>query len=131
MLSSDHEILEFFTRVKVEEPDKETALAVVRQACARLEQDYKVIIEEQAIERTVVLSADYILNERLPSKAIKILRNVCENLDYERMQREGQQVIVTVSDIIKVIVEISGVPQETLAGVAEEANYEDDLKKVQ
>lgn len=129
LLSADHEILEFFTRVDVEEPEEGYALHIVRQACAGLEHEYKVIIEERAIERAVVLSADYILNERLPMKAIKILQRVCEDLDYDRTQHGKDQAAVTASDVIEVIAEISGVPEETLSGIAKKADYEEELTR--
>lgn len=144
LLSSDYEVLELFTRVKVEQPDEGTALAIVKQACIGLQQDYNVTIEERAIKLSVDLSASYILNECLPIKAIKILRRVCEDLDYERTQATTQQVtetqpdsstvktsqvILKASQVIKVIAEISGVPEETLAGQAKKYNYKEALEK--
>jgi ATP-dependent Clp protease ATP-binding subunit ClpA len=89
-----------------------------------------VTIEEKSIERAVVLSADYILNERLPTKAIKILRRVCEDIDYERTQHEGKSRSVTASDVIRVVAEITGVPEGTLSGVGDkEVNYENALSQ--
>jgi ATP-dependent Clp protease ATP-binding subunit ClpA len=140
LFSSDYEMLELFTRVKVEEPGEETALAIVRQVCLELQQDYKVTIDEPAIKRSVDLSASYILNERLPVKAIKILRRVCEELDYNRTKAIKEQAVaintdaaavkaeVKVEQIIKVIAEISGVPEERLVGQARKHDYKKDLE---
>jgi ATP-dependent Clp protease ATP-binding subunit ClpA len=127
LFSSDHEILEFFTRINIEEPKEECAIDMVRRASAALEQEYKVTIEEKAAERSVILSADYILNKRLPSKAINILRRACEDLDYDRTQRGSERSTLSAQDVIKVVSEISGVPEGTLAGIAEKADYEQDL----
>src|SRR5207237_7080648 len=66
LLSSEHELLEFFTRINVEEPEEELAMAIIKQASNKLEQDYRVSIEERAIERALLLSSDYILNDNLP-----------------------------------------------------------------
>lgn len=129
LLSSDHELLEFFTVVNVEEPKEETAVDIVKKASAQLELEYKLTIEEKAIERAVVLSNDYILNERLPMKAIKILQRVCEDLDYERTERGGKRTTITVPDVITVISEISGVPEGTLSGVAKKIDYQKHLTK--
>jgi len=130
LLISDHETLEFFTRVNVEEPKEEAAIDIVKNACVKLEQEYKVAIEERAIERTIILSTDYILNECLPTKAIKILQQVCEDIDYEKTQHKGTQTNITTADIIKVIANKSGVPEGTLLGVGDEkADYERDFSQ--
>lgn len=130
LLSSDHEMLELFTRVDVEEPDVEDSLDIVGQASKNLTQEYQLVIDEKAVERAVVLSSDYILNERLPAKALKILRRACEDLDFERTQKEQERDRVEVGDVIRVISEISGVPEGTLSGFVEKADYEQDLTTV-
>jgi ATP-dependent Clp protease ATP-binding subunit ClpA len=127
LLSADRELVEFFTRIGVAEPDRETALAIVSQAAAAIATEFKVSITAGAIDRSVVLSADYILNERLPSKAIRILRRVCEDLDYERTQRGGARATIEAEDVIRVVSEVSGVPESTLSGITEEADYDRDL----
>jgi ATP-dependent Clp protease ATP-binding subunit ClpA len=127
LFTSDHELLEYFTRVEVKEADIRSAVDMVEQACIPLQHDFKVKVDRQVIERSVILSANYILNERLPVKAIKILRRVCEDLNYDRTQRDLERDTVAVEDIIKTISEISGVPPETLKGVTTNVNYEKDL----
>jgi ATP-dependent Clp protease ATP-binding subunit ClpA len=130
LLASDHELLEFFTRVVVDEPEDAEAVAIASQASVGLAREYRVTIEQRAVERAVALASDYILNERHPAKAIKILRRVCEDLDYERTQHSGTNTTVAAPAVIKVIAEISGVPEETLSGRVEKANYEEDLGAV-
>jgi ATP-dependent Clp protease ATP-binding subunit ClpA len=129
LFSSDHTLLEFFTRVDVHEPETEAAVEIVRQAAAGLAQEYGLTINDRAVERAVVLSAGYILNERLPRKAIKILRRVCENLEFARTQLKDERSMITADDVIGVIAEISGVPRETLEGVTGEVNYEESLAR--
>lgn len=127
LLSADHNVLEFFTRVSVEEPKIEAAQDMVKLAAAQLEKEYRVEIEEKAVNRAVILSADYIMNENLPAKAIKILRRVCEDLDFERTQHREENTLVTFGKVIKVIAEISSVPESTLEGVAEDSGFEKSL----
>ncbi|MFL5704712.1 MAG: AAA family ATPase [Ktedonobacteraceae bacterium] len=127
LLSYDYELLEFFTRVNIEGPDKEIALAITKQICSELERTYKVSIEERTIERAVILSDNYLLNEQLPAKAIKILRQACEHLDYERAQLASKRTMVTTSDVISVVAHITGMPKETLSGVTGKVDYEKDL----
>jgi len=130
LISSDYEFLEFLTRLEVEEPGREASIDIVEQACKGLERDYKMRVDERAIERAVVLSADYILNERLPMKAIKVLQRVCENLHYERTQLQGDRDTATPADVIKIIAQITGVPEGTLSGISEKTDYERDLSLV-
>lgn len=129
LLSADHEILEFFTRVNVEEPNEESTIKIIKQVSAKLQDEYKVTIEEKVFEKAVILSANYIMNERLPVKVVKILRRACEDLDYEKTQKKVEKPTITEKKVIKVISEISGVPEETLAGVAEDSGFEESLRK--
>ena len=130
LLSSDHDILEYFTQIILEEPSRDDATDIVKQACNDLETEYKVRIEDKAIERAVTLSLDYILNERLPTKAIKILRQVCEDLEYDRSQLGYDRTTVSVADITKVVSDISGVPEETLSGYSRKVDYEEDFGRI-
>ncbi|NUO83233.1 ATP-dependent Clp protease ATP-binding subunit [candidate division KSB1 bacterium] len=127
LLSADEQMLAFLTRVKVEEPKEEEAIKIVKLAGADLEKAYKVRIEEKAIERAVILSANFIMNERLPVKAIKILRRVCENIDYQRTQKAAKDETVTVVKVICEVSEISGVPEATVSGVGEKLDFENIL----
>jgi ATP-dependent Clp protease ATP-binding subunit ClpA len=127
LMSADHELLEFFTRIKVAEPKVKEATDIVTRASAALERDYSVSIDARAIDRAVVLSSDYILSERLPTKAIKILRRVCEDLDYARSQKSSKDNHVTANAVVRVVSEISGVPEGTLRGTGEAADYVKDL----
>lgn len=127
LLASDHELLELFTQVEVVEPEESLALDMVKQASTSLEQDYQVTIDKKAMERAVVLSASYILNERLPLKAIKVLERACEDLHYEIGKRQNLSTTVTVAEVIDIISDISGVPVSTLSGIVEKVDYEHDL----
>lgn len=131
MLASDPEIMGFFTRVKVAEPDRDAALRIVRHVAREMEKSFRLTIANQAVDKAVILSSNYILNERLPSKAIRILERCCEDLDFERTQQDSENVRATVegSDAVRVVSAISGVPAETLEGTGEEADYNANLSQ--
>lgn len=100
LLSSAYEFLEFFTRVKVAEPDEEATFAIVQQVSRQFSRDYQVHIEERILERALMLSTNYMLNERHPAKAIKVVRLACEQLDYERSIQKTTHITLRVEDII-------------------------------
>ena len=125
LLAADHTLLALLTRVDLSEPDRAAAIDITQQVAERLGAEFEVVIEPRAVERAVTLSADYILNDRLPGKAAKILRRACEDLDYERAQHGSDRKSVEVEDVITVVSEISGVPESQLSGVGVEGmDYE-------
>lgn len=129
LVSSDHDTSILFTRVNVEEPSEDIAMEISHYISKRLSQEFGVSIDKKAVERAVILSSEYILNERLPAKAIGILRQVCEDIEYQRTQLGGTETGVHAEDVIRVISAISGVPEESLSGVGQKADYEKDLAK--
>lgn len=128
LISGDLEMQEFFNRIDVEEPSLETARKLLAHFARGLEHKFRVAIEPNAIDRSVVLSANYILNERLPSKAVRILNRVCEDIDFERSQLGAVRQRVTAEDVVQVVAEASGVPAETLRGIAAKSDYEESLR---
>jgi ATP-dependent Clp protease ATP-binding subunit ClpC len=127
LVADDADMLEFFQRVDIAEPSLDTAQKLLRHFAVGLQQKYRVAIDADAVDRAVVLSANYILNERLPGKAVRILHRVCEDIDYERTQLGAKRDRVTVDDIIAVVAQTSGVPPETLRGIAEKSDYAKSL----
>lgn len=127
LLSSEYEFLAFFTRVTVTEPDEEATFAIVQQMSQQFAQDYQVQIEERILERAMMLSTNYMLNERHPAKAIKVVRLACEQFDYERSLQSTTRTTLCVEDIVHVVAQLTSLPEETLTGITKKANYEQDL----
>lgn len=125
--AEDPDSAEFFSRVDVEEPNLEVSLKILHHLARGLEQHFAVAIDAQAVRQAVVLSANYILNQQLPAKAVRILHRVCEDIDYERAGSSGQPAPVSAEQVIQVVAQMSGVPQETLRGIAERSDYEQSL----
>lgn len=62
-----------FQVVKVEEPDEETAIVMMRGLAEALESHHKVRILDEAIEDSVRLSHRYITGRQLPDKSVSVL----------------------------------------------------------
>jgi len=130
LVSDDPDMAEFFTPVEVHEPDAETAVKLLGHFALGLAEKLRVTIDPEAVRRAVVLASGYILNERLPAVALKVLHRVCEEIDYQRTQLGASRDRVTEEDVIEAVAETSGVPQETLRGVAEKSDYRRSLSEV-
>jgi type VI secretion system protein VasG len=66
-----------FQVVKVEEPDEETACAMLRAMAPLMEAHFNVRIHDEAITDAVRLSHRYISGRQLPDKAIGVLDTAC------------------------------------------------------
>lgn len=66
-----------FQVVKVDEPDEDRAIAMLRGLARRLEDHHKVTILDEALSDAVKLSARYIAGRQLPDKAISVLDTAC------------------------------------------------------
>ncbi|MEX1026472.1 MAG: AAA family ATPase [Candidatus Paceibacterota bacterium] len=127
LIADDADFREHFLQAEIPEPEGDTAIRLVRCYAAALEEGYLVQIEPEAVRQAVALTADYILHERLPGKAVKVLRDVCEQVAYERAQYGRERYVVTSDDVLRAVSRSSGVPEETLRGVAEKGDYENSL----
>jgi ATP-dependent Clp protease ATP-binding subunit ClpC len=130
VIADDPDFAEFFTRVDVEEPDLETGLKLLQHFALGLQDRYQVEIEPEAVRQAVLLSSNYILNDHLPAKALKLLARACEDLDYDRSQLGSQRERVTAEDVVNLVAQHTGVPEETLCGIAERSDYEESLREV-
>ena len=66
-----------FQVVKVEEPDEEKAMVMMRAIGPFLEKHHKVMITDEALADTVKLSSRYISGRQLPDKAVSVLDTAC------------------------------------------------------
>lgn len=128
--AGDAELGDLFSGVDLPEPQPDVARRLVRHFAAGLEASYRVHIQAQAIDRVVVLSDHYILHERLPYKAVKVLQHACDDLEYDRSQAGASRAVITEADVLENISQISGVPIATLAGMGEQVDYRRSLSEV-
>jgi type VI secretion system protein VasG len=66
-----------FQVVKVEEPDEERAIAMMRGIASKMEQHHNVRILDEAIVECVKLSNRYITGRQLPDKSVSVLDTAC------------------------------------------------------
>lgn len=125
-VAAERELREQITQVRIDEPEKSIAQAMVDDTLGDLAEKFGVRFDPSAVERAVTLSASYILSERLPAKAIKLLTEASEELGYEKMHGSAGDE-VRPEDVIRVVSRLTGVPETTLAGSGDDMNYEASL----
>lgn len=69
-----------FQVVKIEEPDEEKALVMMRAIAPFLEKHHNVMITDEALKETVRLSSRYISGRQLPDKAVSVLDTACARI---------------------------------------------------
>lgn len=116
LIAADQVLMELTSRVDVAEPGRAEARDMVRQAADTLAAEFHLTIDDRVVDRAVLFSGDYLLSERLPAKAIRVLRRACEDLDFRRTQEGAERSAVDVDDVAAVIAEISGVPAGQISG---------------
>lgn len=126
----DPEFAEFFTAIHVPEPEPDTALRLMTHFARGLSERYRVPVEPGAVRQSVVLTANYVLNDQLPAKALKALTAACEAADYDRRQLGRAVEAVTADDVVRVVSERTGIPESTLRGVADRTDYAAALSEV-
>ena len=66
-----------FQVVKIDEPDDEKALLMMRGVAGVMEQHHQVLLLDEALEDSVKLSHRYIPDRQLPDKAVSVLDTAC------------------------------------------------------
>ncbi len=66
-----------FQVVKVDEPDEEKALVMMRAIAPFLEEHHNVMITDSALMDAVRLSNRYISGRQIPDKAVSVLDTAC------------------------------------------------------
>jgi len=73
-----------FQLVKVEEPDEQRAIDMMRGLVDTLEQHHKVRVPNEAVVDAVRLSSRYISGRQLPDKALSLLDTTCARIGLSR-----------------------------------------------
>lgn len=124
LIAGDAAMLDLFTRVDIDEPTEEVALIIARHQLPGLKAEFGVDIPDDVAERAVTLSGNYCLGEAHPSKGIKVLERACEDAEYDRRHLAREHSSLTISDVIRVISERTGIPAATIAGDSGETDFE-------
>ncbi len=76
-IEKDPALTRRFQTVKVDEPDEERCMRMLRTAAAPFEKHHRVQILDEAIESSVRLSHRYIPARQLPDKAVSLIDTAC------------------------------------------------------
>ncbi|SPD72776.1 Protein ClpV1 [uncultured Desulfobacterium sp.] len=104
-----------FQVVKVEEPDEEKALVMMRAISPFLEKHHNVMITDEALADTVSLSHRYISGRQLPDKAVSVLDTACSRVAIG-LTTSPPQVEEATRQIAHIEREIKTLNKETLMG---------------
>lgn len=127
--ATDPTTSDFFERIDVPEPRPEQAIALVRRYAAGLGAQCGVHIPESASAIAVRLASDYVLHDHLPAKAVKLLQAACDEVALADQDSGSQPLHLTEETVIQVAARKTGVPTETLRGIAEQADYAEVLRQ--
>jgi ATP-dependent Clp protease ATP-binding subunit ClpA len=129
LVEDELDLSEWFTRIDVLEPEPEVALKIMSRFAVGMAHQYQVGIEEEAVRQAVYLSANHILHDQLPAKALKVLHRACEDLAYFRQHQGIQRDQVNADDIFRIVSEKTGVPEPTLRGIGDDSDFEQMLRQ--
>jgi type VI secretion system protein VasG len=108
-----------FQVIKVEEPDEETAIAMIQGVLGQLESHHGVRILDEAVRDAVELSHRYISGRQLPDKAVSVLDTACARVAIGQSSPPGP-----VSDARRQVeqleLELLILEREALAGAEQE-----------
>jgi type VI secretion system protein VasG len=80
-IEGDPALTRRFQVVKVEEPDEEKAILMMRGSASTLENHHKIRLLDEAIESAVKLSKRFIPDRQLPDKAVSLLDTACARVN--------------------------------------------------
>ncbi|POA17576.1 type VI secretion system ATPase TssH [Pseudomonas sp. FW300-N1A1] len=78
-----------FQVVKVEEPDEDKAIHMLRGLLARMQDHHKVTVMDEALIQAVRLSNRYITGRQLPDKAVSVLDTACARVALGQSAQPG------------------------------------------
>ena len=116
-----------FQVVKVEEPDEEKAIAMMRGIADKMEEHHNVRILDEAIVECVKLSARYITGRQLPDKSVSVLDTACAKVAIGQGATPADVEDAT-RRIQNLTTEIDSLERELVTGAAHEDRL-DELKK--
>nr|WP_276583613.1 type VI secretion system ATPase TssH [Pseudomonas sp. RIT-PI-S] len=78
-----------FQVVKVEEPDEDKAIHMLRGLLAKMQDHHKVTVMDEALVQAVRLSNRYITGRQLPDKAVSVLDTACARVALAQSAQPG------------------------------------------
>ncbi|WP_227678124.1 type VI secretion system ATPase TssH [Psychrobacter sp. JCM 18902] len=110
-----------FQVVKVDEPDIDTAVAMIRGLSAKMQDHFGILIDDDALQAAVELSARYISDRQLPDKAVSVLDTAAARVSLsktaipnqlDRLNAKGLQLEQHISNLSQQLERIGGVDEK-------------------
>ncbi len=117
-----------FQVVKIEEPDEEKAIAMMRGIADKMEEHHNVRILDEAIVECVKLSHRYITGRQLPDKSVSVLDTACAKVAIGQGATPADVEDAT-RRIQNLTTEIESLERELVTGAAHDERLEDLRKK--
>lgn len=117
-IEKDYSFLRCFQILKLEEPDADTLLQILRAYRVSLENYHHVIINDEALETTLMWVKILLRDRALPDKALDVL-----DRSAARISIEERSAIVTSESVLETISEMSNVPINRMS-VTEKSHYQ-------
>jgi ATP-dependent Clp protease ATP-binding subunit ClpC len=127
-----------FEPIVIAEPTAAEALEILLGIRERLQQHHQVTIQTDALEAAINLAVKYVLERRLPDKAIDLLEKACSSVAVRWTsalpgEEEGPQTpgIVTEREVAQVVAQRTGIPVAELTSSERQrlSALADDLKR--
>lgn len=106
----DRALMRRFYKLGIDEPDKATTEQILIGLSPRLEKFHDVIIETDAIEAAVDLSARFMTDKKNPDKSIDLIDAASAR---ERVKDKGVA-IITAANILNQVSKLTGIPMDRL-----------------
>ena len=106
----DRALMRRFYRLSIDEPDRSTTEKILIGLSPRLEKFHNVVIETDAIESAVDLSARFMTDKKNPDKSIDLIDAACAR---ERVKDKGVA-IITAANIINQVSKLTSIPMDRL-----------------
>ncbi|MGP5121118.1 type VI secretion system ATPase TssH [Psychrobacter alimentarius] len=110
-----------FQVVKVEEPDIDTAVAMIRGLSAKMQAHFGILIDDDALQAAVELSARYISDRQLPDKAVSVLDTAAARVSLsktampnqlDKLKAKGMQLEQHINNLSQQLERIGGVDEK-------------------
>ena len=102
----DRALMRRFQRITVDEPDRNTAVEILKGSSKYYENFHKAKINDRALESAVDLSIRYIHDRKLPDKAFDLVDQACARFKLTNQKTRN----VTISRIQYEVSKVSGLP---------------------
>jgi ATP-dependent Clp protease ATP-binding subunit ClpC len=120
-----------FRTLDIEEPGQDDTLEILRGQRKRLEEHHGVVIEEDTLQASILLSTRYMPDRRLPDKALDLLDEACTRVVIRTIHPDLDEAPNNVrpDDVAQVLSEWTGIPVSELTQDEKRrlAHLDDDL----